>query len=82
VTGWREVAIGFSSDEIRIGGINVWAEEWRPIKIAPVMLPHPAYLKQFHSYQIYEIGDAEHPIRFAASELSNNVWGFYVPDGS
>jgi hypothetical protein len=25
------------------------------------------------------VGDPDHPVRFAVSELSNGVWGFYVP---
>ena len=43
-------------------------------------LSHPAYPKQMHEYDIYEIGDTAYPTRFAACELSNGVWGFYVPD--
>jgi hypothetical protein len=42
-------------------------------------LRHPTYPNQTHQYDIYEIGDAERPVRFAAGELSNGVWGFYVP---
>jgi hypothetical protein len=73
-------AIGFTIDEIKIAGLNVWTEEWRPVETNPVMLPHPAYPNQIHKYKIYEIGDMALPVRFAASELSNSAWGFYVPD--
>ncbi|HKV54234.1 MAG TPA: hypothetical protein VJN94_06290 [Candidatus Binataceae bacterium] len=80
MTKWREAAIGFSIDPIEVSGLNVWEEEWRPVDAPEVMLPHPAYPKQIHHYKIYEIGDVCRPVRFAAAELSNQVWGFYVPD--
>ena len=80
MTGWRMAAIGWSIDEIKIGGLNVWKQEWRPVKADKVLLPNPAYPKQIHAYDIYEIGEPSCPVCFAASELSNGVWGFYVPD--
>lgn len=80
MTKWREAAIGYGIDSIEVGGLDVWKEEWRSVDAPEVMLPHPAYPKQIHSYKIYEIGDARHPVRFATAELSNQVWGFYVPD--
>jgi hypothetical protein len=43
------------------------------------MLPHPAHPHQSHRYDIYDIGDGWNPVRFAVGELSNGVWGFYVP---
>ena len=29
---------------------------------------------------VYEMNGADGPIRFAAGEFSNGVWGFFVPD--
>ena len=71
--------IGFSIDDIKIGGLNVWQHDWRRVAVEPLTLPHPAYPKQMHRYEVYEIGDVAQPVRFAASELSSSVWGFYVP---
>ena len=79
MTGWREAAIGFEFDDIKICNLSVWKEEWRPVPIDPPILPHPAYPNQMHRYDVYEIGDKIRPVRFAASELSAGVWGFYVP---
>jgi len=76
---WRDIHIGFESDGLKINGLEVWKHEWRPTGLRPVELPHPSYLHQIHRYEIYDIGDAESPVRFAAGELSNGVWGFYVP---
>jgi hypothetical protein len=80
MTRWREAAIGLGIEPIEVGGYNVWKEDWRPVDAPEVLLPHPDYPKQIRSYKIYEIGDAKRPVRFAVAELSNQVWGFYVPD--
>jgi hypothetical protein len=79
LAGWREVHVGFENDDLKIGGFRVWRQPWRATQSPPVQLPHPAHPDQRHRYDIHEIGDARNPIRFAASELSNGVWGFYVP---
>ncbi len=77
---WHDVHVGTEDDGLKIGGIEVWSQDWRPTGEPCLNLPHPSYKHQRHRYDIYEIGNAEHPIRFAAGELSNGVWGFYVPD--
>ena len=61
-----------------IGGLEIWNEKWRPTGDG-VELPHPDYPSQRHIMHIYEIGDPGEPVIFAAGELSNGVWGFYVP---
>jgi hypothetical protein len=80
MTIWHEIHIGFEGDELTIDGLKVWSHKWRATGKPHLELPHPSYPNQIHQYVIYEIGDAEHPVRFAAGELSNGVWGFYVPD--
>ena len=76
---WRVVHIGFENDDLQIQGLDVWRWTWRGVDVDRVELQHPAYPNQIHGYDVYEIGDAEKPVRFAAGELSNGVWGFYVP---
>jgi hypothetical protein len=75
---WRPLTVGLLTDSITIGGLAVWAEQWRPTG-ERLSLPHPAYPEQMHDYSVYEIGPASSAVRFAAGELSNGVWGFYVP---
>lgn len=79
-TRWREAHIGFENDGFRLKGIDVWNASWREVKTEAVILPHPAHPQQRHSYWLYDIGDFESPVRFAVGELSNGVWGFYVPE--
>lgn len=66
-------------DGVEIRGVKIWGEEWRRTGLPPLQLQHPSHRHQTHSFDIYEVEDVNDPIRFAASELSNGVWGFYVP---
>lgn len=75
--GWRSVHVGVSNDGLTIGGHDVWTAPWRDIGAAPRLLPHPAHPGQIHDFRIYEMGEHD-PVRFAAAELSNGVWGFYA----
>ena len=75
---WRDVHVGLADDGVEIGGLDVWRQEWRRTGDS-VQLPHPAHPHQRHLFDIYEAGPPESAIRFAAGELSNGVWGFYVP---
>ncbi len=81
MTAWRNVHIGFEGDDVKIGGLEVWKHKWRRVDLPAVDLPHPSYPRQIHQYEIYEIGNVSVAVRFATSELSNGVWGFYVPTG-
>jgi hypothetical protein len=73
------VHIGFEGDAVKIGGLRVWGTKWRRVQNDPINLPHPAHKHEMHPFWIYEIGTEEKPIRFAATELSAGVWGFYAP---
>ena len=76
---WRDVHIGFEGDDVTIDGVEVWRHEWRRTGEDAVQLPHPSHRHQRHWFDIYEVGPKDSPVRFAAGELSNGVWGFYVP---
>jgi len=54
-------------------------DAWRRVGIPRIRLAHPQYPNQIHDFQVYEIGDVDCPVRFAACELSNSILGFYVP---
>jgi hypothetical protein len=76
---WQAVHVGFEGDQLEIGGVKVWKEKWRSLDLKPISLPHPAYPNQRHRFYVYEVGDPQAPVRFASGELSNGVWGFYIP---
>jgi hypothetical protein len=79
MTEWRCVHAGFEGDDLQIGGVHVWKQDWRLVEMPAPLLPHPSYRDQMHVYRVYEIGDPLRPVRFAAAELSAGAWGFYVP---
>ena len=78
---WQAVGIVVEGDPITVGGLNPWAFEWHRVQDEPVELPHPAYPSQRHRMWLYEVESNGKRVRFAAGELSANVWGFYVPAG-
>ncbi|MGH6911255.1 MAG: hypothetical protein ACREEG_13795, partial [Phenylobacterium sp.] len=79
--GWRSVHLGFENDGLQIAGQDVWGRPWRSSGAPQLRLPHPAHPQQAHSFDVLEL-DGSPPIRFAAAELSNGVWGFYTPASS
>ncbi|WP_424811098.1 hypothetical protein [Roseococcus sp. YIM B11640] len=76
--GWRFLHIGFERDGLRIGGVDVWSVPWHEAG-PPVELPHPTHPGQMHSHQVLEAGEGTGRVRFAVGELSNGVWGFWLP---
>jgi hypothetical protein len=82
LSGWRARHVGFERDGLILDGLDVWGSEWHKLGTAPVELPHPAHPHELHRFKIYEAGDGPRARRFAATELSNSVWGFYSPIGA
>ncbi len=76
---WRAVHVGFVGDDLNIAGIKVWQQNWRRTADDAIQLPHPSYQNQRHRFEVYEVGPQDSPVRFAAGELSNGVWGFCIP---
>lgn len=78
--GWKAVGVVAEGQPVRILDVNLWDYLWIRLKEPSVELPHPSYPSQVHSMNVYEIEAGGARIRFAAGELSANVWGFYVPE--
>ncbi|MBV8503840.1 MAG: hypothetical protein JO006_19240 [Paucibacter sp.] len=80
-SGWESIHVGFEGSALSIDGINPWVHVGRWQRAAPesVVVPHPSYRQQRHRASVYEVEAHGKTIRFAATELSNGVWGFYVP---
>ncbi len=75
---WRALAVISEGAPLKIGGLNVWEQKWRDTGVR-VELAHPSYPNQLHRFCIYQVGPWWRSTRFAAGELSANVWGFYLP---
>jgi hypothetical protein len=77
---WRNIHVGVEDDGLTIGGVAVWQAIWRRTGDPAVVLPHPNYPNQHHTFRVVDVGSLDHPIRFAVAELSAGVYGFYVLD--
>lgn len=75
---WRARHVGFERDGLILDGLDVWGSQWRRLGTATVELPHPAHPLERHRFEIYEAGEGAKARQFAATELSNGVWGFYT----
>ncbi len=76
--GWSSVGIVFDGDPIDLHGVNPWKHSWRDTGEI-VWMRHPSYPTQLHDMAEYRIVADGREVRFAAGELSNTVWGFYLP---
>lgn len=76
---WKFLHIGFSNDEVLVGGHNIWDHKWISMHAEPIVVPHPSYPDQRHTMDIYKLDAPGEPL-FAAGEFSNGVWGTYIPE--
>ena len=59
-----------------IGGLDVWKHCWRNARVrALVKDPHS---QRDLTFEVSEIRHGDRVVRFAAGELSNGMWGYYV----
>ncbi len=78
---WDPVHVGLEGTPLTIDGVNPWqhTSDWRRVQRDYIVVPHPAYRHERHRAWVYEVTANGKTTRFAAAELSNGVWGFYVP---
>ena len=77
--GWKIAAMGVidGDKDFQIDGVAIWSKAWKRLPVQPVRFREPLY-GQWHRFDVYELEEMP-GIRFAATELSNNIWGFLVP---
>lgn len=75
---WKFAHIGFEGDGLQLGGVDVWKSKWVDAGVERAELPHPAYQHQIYRFDIYDIETANGHLRFAFTELSASVYGFYT----
>jgi hypothetical protein len=78
---WAAVGVVTKGNLITVDGLNPWDFEWRSVQEEAVEILHPTDPHQRRRMLVYEVTSAGRNVRFAAGELSANVWGFYAPAG-
>ncbi len=79
--GWRAVGVVLDGDPIDVLGLNPWEHSWRDTGKHAAMR-HPSWPTQVHRMPVYTMTEGTRLVTFAAGELSNQVWGFFVPTGT
>jgi len=75
---WTTKGIVAEGESFTLDGENVWLQKWVAAEYDPIQLPHPDYPAQTHRFSVYRIDRPIGEIRFAAAEVSPNVWAFYA----
>jgi hypothetical protein len=76
---WKVAGIVLDGEDIRLDGLNPWDLKWQRAQEDPIMLECPKYSDQLYKFWIYRVESDSRVVKFAAGELSNNVWAFYLP---
>ena len=76
---WKLKSVVADGERLEIEGHNVWSHRWISMDEADFKVPHPSYSNQRHKLSPFYIEVEGNRVIFAAGELSNSVWCFYVP---
>jgi len=75
---WKFLGAAAEDEEFRVDGINVWNYEWQKDQSGAIAhVKDPLYHHDL-TLRVHLIELKNRKVRFAAGELSNGVWGFYV----
>jgi hypothetical protein len=79
MTEWRLAGAAGGGVEFRIDGLNVWDHKWISLQEDPIQLPLPGFPNEKHRMWLCMIKTDTQVVKFAAGEVSANVYAFYVP---
>ena len=77
--GWRAVGMCWEGEELDLVGLNPWEHEWEHSQPKRIVVAHPAHPAQRHGVDVWVIRAPDRVVRFAAGEMSNLAWAFFVP---
>jgi hypothetical protein len=77
--GWRAVGMCWDGEEFDLEGLSPWEHEWEHSQPERIVVAHPAYPSQRHDVDVWLIRAPDRVVRFAAGEMSNNAWAFFLP---
>lgn len=76
--GWRSVGMCWGGEEFDLQGLNPWEHEWES-QPERIVVAHPEYPSQRHDMGVWVIHAPDRVVRFAAGEMSNLAWAFFLP---
>lgn len=76
--GWRTVGMCWDGEAIDLEGFNPWQHAWVS-QSERIVVAHPAYPTQRHEIEVYVMHPEDRVVRFAAGEMSNQAWAFFLP---
>ncbi|GAA3514733.1 hypothetical protein GCM10022234_07060 [Aeromicrobium panaciterrae] len=68
----------WDGDEFDLDGIDPWEHVWA-CQPEQIVVAHPSYPSQRHNASVWLIQTPEREVRFAAGEMSNLAWAFFLP---
>ena len=78
--GWHLVAMVWDGDPIQVRGLDPWSSSWMATD-RRIVIAHPDYPSQRHTLLVFRAAASSGRfVTFAAGELSNLAWAFFVPD--
>lgn len=79
MTTWRYVGSCADGEPFALAGTDVWSVAWTPCQGGKATVRDPLYQQRFE-FPVYDLPTRAGPLRFAAGEFSNGIWGFYRPE--
>jgi len=76
--GWRSVGMCRDGDVFDLEGLNPWQHEWIS-QSHRIVVANPSYPLQRHDVGVWVIRAPDRVVRFAAGEMSNLAWAFFLP---
>jgi hypothetical protein len=76
--GWNFAAIVAEREPVSLDGVDPWTAERVHVDEPAIVVPHPEYPWQTHTLTVYEVRTNGRTVKFAAGEVSANVYIFYL----
>ncbi len=75
-TDWEFIGLSTDGQPFLIGSLDVWSHEWRDTT-ERASIKDPRHQHDY-TFWVYEMGNPDAAVTFAAGEFSMGMWGFYI----
>ncbi|MEI5673199.1 MULTISPECIES: hypothetical protein [unclassified Nocardioides] len=77
--GWSSVGLCWEGEEFDLLGIDPWGQDWVPLD-RRIVVAHPSRPAQRHCVDVWTVRTPEREVTFAAGEMPDLAWAFFLPD--